>query len=752
MRGAGKRVRPGRAVVIATIVSSLVAGGRLVAAPPNDAFAQRATLSGLSGETSGSTVDATREPSEPVHADNFGGNSVWWTWTPGERGLATINTLGSGFDTLLAVYTGSALGNLRRVAENDDLDEFELRSLVTFAAVAGTTYQIAVDGFEGDSGPVGLIWHLEPDARSTPPNDLFASRALLEGASGVAIESNRNARKEAGEPAHGGEPGGKSLWWRWVAPDDGTATLETTSSSFDTVLGVYSGAALRSLATVGSDDDGGEGLWSAVDVEVSKGTEYAVAVDGFDGASGVALLRWSFVPPCSAPPAPESPSPADSAAGVPIDVTLRWNAVPVPAREVVYGADDRRDLYEVEDAAVVEAWESTVAIVRTEDLVDDGDGMYSLPGAPLSGAYPLCASERFLDQPVPAICSGFLVAPDLVATAGHCVVGLLECTETAFVFGFRMLGPGRPILKFPKSQVYFCGGIAGIHETDEVDDWVVLRLDREVPDHAPLAIRRSGKVSNSQGLIVIGHPLGLPAKVAGGARVRENAEPGFFRSNLDTYAGNSGSAVLDAETLLVEGILVSGEEDFVESGDCLVTNRCEDTGCVGEAVTRSTEFDHLVPAGSSSLTYEVLFGPCGSLGTLGETSGTSIGVGPLEPGATFCWQVVARNGCGKAAGPVWSFTTGDAGPVLRRGDASGDGVVNISDAILVLNSLFLGGLAPSCETSADSDDDGAVNLTDPIYLLNYLFQSGPPPAAPHDACGTDPTPDPLDCTAPGPCN
>jgi hypothetical protein len=314
-----------------------------------------------------------------------------------------------------------------------------------------------------------------------------------------------------------------------------------------------------------------------------------------------------------------------------------------------------------------------------------------------------------------------------------------------------MLGPGRPVLRFPKSQVYFCSGIVAMRETSDDVDWAILRLDREVPDHPPLPIRRTGKVPNSQSLVLVGHPMGLPAKVAAGARVRENDEPGFFRSNLDAYVGNSGSPVLDAESLVVEGLLVSGELDFVENGDCLVTNRCQDAGCVGEAVTRATEFDHAIPVSSASVTYEVQLGRCGSLTLLGETSGTSMEVGPLDPATTYCWQVSAKSGCGKTVGPIWSFTTGAGARTFRRGDATGDGSRDITDAIIVLTHLYLGGEAPACEKSADSDDNGALDLSDPIYLLIHLFQGGLPPAAPYESCGPDPTPDAIPCAAPGPC-
>jgi hypothetical protein len=79
---------------------------------------------------------------------------------------------------------------------------------------------------------------------------------------------------------------------------------------------------------------------------------------------------------------------------------------------------------------------------------------------------------------------------------------------------------------------------------------------------------------------------------------------------------------------------------------------------------------------------------------------------------------------------------------FRRGDASGDGAVDISDAVFLLFHLFGQGIPPSCLDAADSNDDGAVDLSDVMSLLAALFLDGPalPPPA---VCGLDPTSDPL---------
>src|ERR687896_700276 len=80
-------------------------------APANDNFADARAIAGERGSVSGHNFGATKEPLEPNHAGNAGGTSVWFRWTapaPGQYSLATYGD----FDTLLAVYTGSALGGL----------------------------------------------------------------------------------------------------------------------------------------------------------------------------------------------------------------------------------------------------------------------------------------------------------------------------------------------------------------------------------------------------------------------------------------------------------------------------------------------------------------------------------------------------------------------------------------------------------------------------------------------------------------
>jgi hypothetical protein len=128
---------------------------RLRPASNNDDFANRYSIDGTGVTVFGSNAGATKEPDEPNHAGNPGGKSVWWTWTAPSNGAITISTIGSDFDTTLAVYTGNALAGLVLVASDDD-GGGNLTSRVSFGVMPNVTYQIAVDGFSGASGSIQL--------------------------------------------------------------------------------------------------------------------------------------------------------------------------------------------------------------------------------------------------------------------------------------------------------------------------------------------------------------------------------------------------------------------------------------------------------------------------------------------------------------------------------------------------------------------------------------------------------------------
>lgn len=74
-------------------------------------------------------------------------------------------------------------------------------------------------------------------------------------------------------------------------------------------------------------------------------------------------------------------------------------------------------------------------------------------------------------------------------------------------------------------------------------------------------------------------------------------------------------------------------------------------------------------------------------------------------------------------------------PSFIRGDCNGDTQVQLTDAVCLLQWLFVGGAGPGCLAAANVDGAGAVRVTDPVHLLSHLFFAGPPPPGPYPGCG-----------------
>ncbi|HWN96226.1 MAG TPA: immunoglobulin domain-containing protein [Methylomirabilota bacterium] len=368
------------------------------AAPPGDNFTNRVSLgSALTNVVSGTNRFATSEPGELLHAGKVGGQSVWYSWTAPANGIATFSTVGSVFDTLLAIYTGSTLTNLTSIAADEDSGGF-FTSRLQFNAQAGTTYHIAIDGFADAEGYFILSWALEPTPEVLPLITAQpASRAVLPGSSanftvavtgsgltyqwffngalrpgetastllvanvepddvgfysvrvsngsGRTVESDEAIleigpeptvqsqdkfedlfRTDAPLPFHGfaaanlvspgflslaaGVPlllvvnntnsttesfeptdcriSGSSRWLTMRMVQNGVCLIDTTGSSLDTTLSVYTGSNYLMLQPVTCDDNGApDGVRSLVRFPALAGIDYRVRVDGVRASRGI---------------------------------------------------------------------------------------------------------------------------------------------------------------------------------------------------------------------------------------------------------------------------------------------------------------------------------------------------------------------------------------------------------------------------------------------------------------------------------
>ena len=227
--------------------------------PANDNLAAAQVLTGPSGTVAGSNVDATGETGEAVNTpESVPVSSVWYAWQAPSAGTTVLDTCGSGFDTTLGVYTGSAVNALTTVAANDD-DPLALcghKSRVTFDAAAGQTYYFSVDGYGSNEGAFTLNWNFN-DSDTTPPT--------ISGPTGVIV-----APQALGSTA--------KVHMSWVATDSfGVASDELqmkkgsgawtqvhltspTSTSADITLTVDKSYRFRVRAT---DSNGNTSAWAS---------------------------------------------------------------------------------------------------------------------------------------------------------------------------------------------------------------------------------------------------------------------------------------------------------------------------------------------------------------------------------------------------------------------------------------------------------------------------------------------------------
>jgi hypothetical protein len=265
-------------------------------------------------------------------------------------------------------------------------------------------------------------------------------------------------------------------------------------------------------------------------------------------------------------------------------------------QEDIYGKDSRRELDDPRNPEwVQEAGDAVALVIDQTDLEDTDDG-FVLGATLLSTQRTLCGTERFADQPaIPArSCTGFLIAPDRLVTAGHCIDDK-RCAQRAFVFGFAYRQDDHEITQVNPEDVYFCERVLARELVPGDDGWsiidyAIVELDRVVDGRPPLVLSPA-RLPDDARLALIGHPEGLPMKVDFG-RVVTNWEPFRFFTDLDANGGNSGSPLLDRDSEEVVGILTGGTRDWVwnEEIECYDSHHCDtagDEGCEGQLATRA---------------------------------------------------------------------------------------------------------------------------------------------------------------------
>lgn len=284
------------------VACCLLAPGLARAAPANDDFAAALVGGGDHLEGSGNNFGATKQAGEPDHDGDPGGASVWFGWTAPRSQLVYVTTCSSGWRAQTGIYRGDSVAALQPVAAGHVPGDSSSCGRLSFRAISTVTYRIAIDGTTDAGAPEegNFSFEISSTALELPLNDEFAAASPLQSKPEQWIwGSTDSATREPGEPGHGGDPAGASVWYRWTAPETRPMRLFPCQAGFHPTLAVYAGSTLGSLRPVGYPAPldsraaaecqlGGSG---GVGFEASAGTTYSFVVDGEDGGWGEFQLR-----------------------------------------------------------------------------------------------------------------------------------------------------------------------------------------------------------------------------------------------------------------------------------------------------------------------------------------------------------------------------------------------------------------------------------------------------------------------------
>ena len=227
-----------------------------------------------------------------------------------------------------------------------------------------------------------------------------------------------------------------------------------------------------------------------------------------------------------------------------------------------FGEDDRTSVLDSEEPRARQ-WASSVALLTSKISAEN---TASVPT--LKERFDLCEGERFGSDPFLGHCTAFLVAPNIVATAGHCL-DQHACERTKILFGYNDDERNDDIGALDAEHTYTC---VDEFRADDIDV-ALIELDRAVLDRDPLRI---GTPTEGDAVALVGHPLGGSATVdLSGTIVQSLLEK--FQTTLDTFSGHSGAPILDLVSGNVVGVHVRGAGFSVvqrDSESCNELNTC----------------------------------------------------------------------------------------------------------------------------------------------------------------------------------
>jgi len=284
----------GSIIFQSTITTGTPTDGRPAGGSRANELAFASTIYGKDfGEKTLAVTTTWREGNTRIEGDILYNSARTWDSYSG-------NLRGSGTTGIYDIHrvTLHELGHLLGLDHPDDPSDDNTMPQTVSAIMNSTIGNLDTLTMDDITGAQNLYGPPGP-----PENNNFAAATAINNltSSGSVKYTGFNtlATKETGEPSHAGNAGGHSVWWKWTAPANGSVTLDTRGSYFDTTLGVYTGTSVNALTTLGSNDDLQNDATahvqaSKVSFGATTGTTYYFGIDGFDADTGGITLNLAF--------------------------------------------------------------------------------------------------------------------------------------------------------------------------------------------------------------------------------------------------------------------------------------------------------------------------------------------------------------------------------------------------------------------------------------------------------------------------